>query len=224
MRWRGILAAAFLAMLACAAGAAAAVPTPPPDAVAATPALIREVQFMLTRLGMEPGPIDGVVGPQTTSAVHKFQQKLGLPVGDLVVDQTVSGKLVAQLRIEASRVILGSEPKSEPPPAAAAPPPAAALAPTPPPAPPPDRFAACPFEPADFHIGGVQYTPDKLLQDGFDGSTARAVANLKDRLDEARRLAENIGGSALTEVQRQARVLGYFTCRLKIEQASDAKK
>ena len=26
------------------------------------------------------------------------------------------------------------------------------------------------------------------------------------------------GGSALTEVQRQSRVLDYFTCRLKIEQ------
>jgi hypothetical protein len=50
------------------------------------------------------------------------------------------------------------------------------------------------------------------------------VANLKDRLNEARQLAENIGGSALAEVQRQARVLNYFTCRLKIEQGSDIKK
>ena len=219
MRWRGVVAAALLGVLVAGAGAAlAAEPAPPPDVVAATPALIREIQFMLTRLGMEPGPIDGIAGPQTTTAVHKFQQKSGLPVEDLVTDQTISGKLVAQLRIEASRVILGNEPKPGSPPAAAS------LAPVPPPAPPPDRFAACPFDPADFHIGGVQYTPDKFLQDGFDGSTARAIANLKDRLDEARRLAENIGGSALAEVQRQARVLGYFTCRAKIEQASDVKK
>jgi hypothetical protein len=59
---------------------------------------------------------------------------------------------------------------------------------------------------------------------GFDGSTVRAVASLKDRLNEARQLAENLGGSALAEVQRQARVLDYFNCRLKIEQASDGKK
>jgi peptidoglycan hydrolase-like protein with peptidoglycan-binding domain len=209
------------------AGADARAADAVPDTVAATPALIREVQFMLTRLGFEPGPIDGIAGPQTTVAVHRFQQKLGLPVGDLVTGQAVPGKLVAQLRIEASRVILGSEPKPEPSPAPATPPPAAALAPAPPPAPPappPDRFAVCPVNPEDFHIGGVQYTPDQFLQAGFDGSTARAVANLKDRLDEARRLAENIGGSALAEVQRQARVLGYFTCRLKIEQEAGANK
>jgi hypothetical protein len=41
---------------------------------------------------------------------------------------------------------------------------------------------------------------------------------LKDRLTEARQIAGNIGGSALSEVQRQARVLDYFNCRLKIEQ------
>jgi hypothetical protein len=33
-----------------------------------TPSLVREMQFMLLRLGMEPGPIDGAIGPQTTKA------------------------------------------------------------------------------------------------------------------------------------------------------------
>ena len=46
----------------------------------------------------------------------------------------------------------------------------------------------------------------------------------RDRLNEARQLAENIGGAALAEVQRQARVLNYFSCRLKVEQAADEKK
>ncbi len=100
----------------------------------------------------------------------------------------------------------------------------ATAAPAQPPAPPPDPFAACTFNPGDFRIGATQYTPDKFLQVGFDGSTARAVASLKDRLEEARQLAGNVGGSALAEVQRQARVLNYFDCRLKIEQASDGKK
>jgi len=44
---------------------------------------------------------------------------------------------------------------------------------------------------------------------------------LKDRLNEARQIAANVAGSALTEVQRQSRVLDYFNCRLKIEQTSD---
>jgi len=49
-----------------------------------TPSLVREIQFMLLRLGMEPGPIDGVIGPQTTAAWRKFQQDTGLPPLDLV--------------------------------------------------------------------------------------------------------------------------------------------
>ena len=89
-----------------------------------------------------------------------------------------------------------------------------------PPAEKPDRFAQCTFNPEDFRIGATQYTPDKYLQVGFDGSTARAVSMLRDRLNEARQIAGNIGGAALTEVQRQSRVLNYFSCRLKIEQAS----
>ena len=89
-----------------------------------------------------------------------------------------------------------------------------------PPAAAPNRFAACPFHAEDFRIGATQYTPEKYLQEGFDGSTARAVSMLKDRLNEARQIAGNIGGAALIEVQRQSRVLDYFTCRLKIEQES----
>jgi hypothetical protein len=46
------------------------------------------------------------------------------------------------------------------------------------------------------------------------------VTDLGKRLDEARQLAEHIGGTALIEVQRQARVLTYFECRLNIERAS----
>ena len=182
-----------------------------------TPSLVREIQFMLLRLGMEPGPIDGVIGPQTTRAWRKFQQDTGLPQTDLVNGNKIPAAALTRLRSEASRVIFEGERKREP--AAAAPtPPAAAVAPVQPAAPAPDRFAACPFHAEDFRIGITQYTPEKYLQEGFDGSTARAVSMLKDRLNEARQIAGNIGGSALTEVQRQSRVLDYFTCRLKIEQ------
>ena len=181
-----------------------------------TPSLVREIQFMLLRLGMEPGPIDGVIVPQTTRAWRKFEQDTGLAPVDLVNGAKIPATALARLRSEASRVIFEGERKREP--AAAAPTPA--VAPVQPPAPASDRFAACPFHAEDFKIGATQYTPEKYLQEGFDGSTARAVSMLKDRLNEARQIAGNIGGAALTEVQRQSRVLDYFTCRLKIEQQS----
>jgi len=184
-----------------------------------SPALVREIQFMLLRLDMEPGPIDGVIGPQTTGAWRKFQQSTGLPQMDLVNGGKIPATVLARLRGEASRVIFEGEKKPEAPAATPAPP-AAAVAPALPAAPEPDRFATCPFNAEDFQIGKTQYTPKKYLQEGFDGSTARAVSMLKDRLNEARQIAGSIGGTALIEVQRQARVLDYFNCRLKIEQES----
>jgi len=222
----GVLSCISIALGEIAVGAplahAAGIATEGQD-VEASSALVREIQFMLLRLGMEPGPIDGIVGPQTLSAVRKFQAKSGLPISDLVNEGRISGVFLARLRSDASRAILGGE-KAPAAPPEVAPPYPVAVAPAQPPAPPPDPFAACPFNPGDFRIGAVEYTPDKFLQVGFDGSTTRAVASLKDRLDEARQLAENLGGSALAEVQRQARVLNYFNCRLKIEQASEGKK
>jgi len=213
------LAVVILPMQLWSAGRCAAeVPgkTENPDV---TPSLVREIQFMLLRLGMEPGPIDGVIGPQTTAAWRKFQQDTGLPPFDLVNGSKIPAAALTRLRSEASRVIFEGERKPEPT-AAAPTAPAAAVAPVQPSPPASDRFAACPFHVEDFKIGTTQYTPEKYLQEGFDGSTARAASMLKDRLNEARQIAGNIGGAALTEVQRQSRVLDYFTCRLKIEQAS----
>jgi peptidoglycan hydrolase-like protein with peptidoglycan-binding domain len=172
---------------------------------------------MLLRLGIEPGPIDGVIGPQTTRAWRKFQQDKDLPQIDLVNGAKIPAAALTRLRSEASRVIFEGERRPAVPPTTPAPP-AAAVAPAQPAAPPSDRFAACPFHAEDFKIGATQYTPEKYLQEGFDGSTARAVSMLKDRLNEARQIAGNIGGSALGEVQRQSRVLDYFNCRLKVEQ------
>ncbi len=210
------LAVVMLPMQLWSAGRCAAEVAGKTENLEVTPSLVREIQFMLLRLGMEPGPIDGVIGPQTTAAWHKFQQDTGLPPLDLVSGAKIPATALARLRSEASRVIFEGERKPEPAAAAPAPP----VAPVQPTAPAADRFAACPFHAEDFRIGATQYTPEKYLQEGFDGSTARAVAMLKDRLNEARQIAGNIGGAALTEVQRQSRVLDYFTCRLKIEQAS----
>lgn len=215
----GCLAAAVFGIAPCSAQRPAGQAASGPEEVEATPSLVREIQFMLLRIGIDPGPIDGVVGPQTAGAFRKFEERSGLPGRDLTNGGRVAGNVLARLRGEASRVIFEGDKKPEPAPATPAP--AAALPPPPAaPAEKPDRFAQCAFNPEDFKIGDTQYTPDKYLQVGFDGSTARAVAMLRDRLSEARQIAENVGGAALTEVQRQSRVLNYFSCRLNIEQAS----
>src|SRR6516164_5535948 len=75
--------------------------------VAASSALIREIQFMLLRLGMDPGPIDGIAGPQTLSAVRKFEAKSGLPISELINNGKISGVFLTRLRGDASRAILG---------------------------------------------------------------------------------------------------------------------
>jgi peptidoglycan hydrolase-like protein with peptidoglycan-binding domain len=221
--WLGALQ---IASIAFAAPAMSPMPSPAAEAAAeeveVDPALIREIQFMLLRLGMDPGPIDGIAGPKTTKAFLTFVERSGIPVQPLVNGGRISVALLARLRTEASRVIMGGEAKPETStnPAVVSPPlPAPAS-----PGQPTDRFADCSYQPEDFRIGNTQYTPDKYLQEGFDGSTARAVAMLKDRLNEARQLASSIGGAALVEVQRQARVLDYFSCRLKVEEASATKK
>jgi hypothetical protein len=193
----------------------------PAEEVEVNPGLIREIQFMLLRLGMDPGPIDGIAGPKTTKAFLTYVERSGMPAEPLVNGGRIPAGVLARLRTEASRAILGGDakPETSTAPAAATPPPAPA-----PPTQPNDRFADCSYRPEDFRIGNTEYTPEKYLQEGFDGSTARAVAMLKDRLNEARQIAGSIGGAALAEVQRQARVLDYFACRLKVEETSATKK
>jgi peptidoglycan hydrolase-like protein with peptidoglycan-binding domain len=190
------------------------------QSLTATPILVREIQFMLFSVGFDPGPLDGNAQQLTNRAVHLFQQRSGLPVTDLVNNAPISAALVERLRQEAARTLLkGASPPVNA--ASIAPPPAnAPVARRPEPAPaPPDRFASCPYTPEDFRVGGKQYTPQSFLDEGFDGATARAVSNMRARLDEARQIADKIGGPALIEVQRQAHVLAYFECRQKIEQA-----
>jgi peptidoglycan hydrolase-like protein with peptidoglycan-binding domain len=204
--------------------------------VLATPQLIREIQFMLLNLSIDPGPIDGNAQQFTNRAMRIFEERNGLPQVDLVNGRPVSPDFLAKLRSEVALKLLKGGVRPSGPPATATPSdqPTTAALPPPPPAdtasakpapapapPPPDRFASCSYNPEDFHIGGTQYTPQAFLDQGFGGVTASAVTNLKQRLEEARQIAEKLGGPALAEVQRQARVIVYFECRQKIEQASN---
>jgi peptidoglycan hydrolase-like protein with peptidoglycan-binding domain len=203
-----------------------------PDArsLTATSSLIREIQFMLLSLGLDPGPIDGNAGQLTNRAARLFQQRHGLPGTDIVNNQPISSPFLETLRRQAAQVLLKN---TEPEAARSAPAAALQTEPSPnaprdeatgpapkPGAIPPDRFAICSYSAQDFLIGSRQYTPQAFLDEGFEGTTSRAVSNLRRRLEEARQLAEKIGGPALLEVQRQARILSYFECRQKIEQAS----
>jgi peptidoglycan hydrolase-like protein with peptidoglycan-binding domain len=212
--WFGVLV--IMAVATAAIGSFAA---PGEPEVEVSPGLVREIQFLLLRLGFDPGPIDGSAGPQTARAFQKFEEQSGLAAVPLVNVGRMPTEVLERLRKDASRIILGSQTKQETPAAATTSPASSAPAERT-----PDRFAACSYRPEDFHIGNTQFTPDTYLQEGFDGSTARAMSMLKDRLNEARQIAGNIGGAALAEVQRQARVLDYFSCRLKIEQAAASNK
>jgi peptidoglycan hydrolase-like protein with peptidoglycan-binding domain len=225
--WRGTLVAAAVLVFGLMSPLVwAGLPNDPGDqTVIATPALIREIQFMLLSLGVDPGPLDGNSKQLTDRAVRAFQEASGLPINDINNNAPVSTIFIDRLRKAAAQVLLkGSTPLPNAGETArvAPAPTAAASLPAPPraEAPAPDRFASCPYNPDDFRIGSKQYTSQSFLDEGFDGVTARAVANMRQRLEEARQIAEKIGGPALVEVQRQAHVLAYFECRQKIEQAA----
>ena len=56
---------------------------------------VREIQAKLESLGYDPGPVDGVFGPQTVSAVKRYEMAIGRePTG--AVDQ----RLLERLRQE----------------------------------------------------------------------------------------------------------------------------
>ncbi len=78
---------------------ASRVTTAPRAPEAAAPQLtraeIRSAQRMLEALGYDPGPADGRIGPQTRSAVRRFQQDRGLPA-----DGAVSPRLLSALAAE----------------------------------------------------------------------------------------------------------------------------
>ena len=194
--------------------------SPDENGAIATPTLVREIQFMLLSLGMDPGPLDGNARQLTNRAVRSFQERTGLPRKDIVNGEPVSAAFLEELRRKAAQVLLkGTQPEAPgtavatPPPSS--PPPVPSIAP-----PPPDRFASCTYLPDDFRIGGRQYTPQSFLDEAFDGVTSGAVANLRRRLEEALQIASKIGGAALQEVERQAHVLSYYECRDRIERAS----
>lgn len=54
-----------------------------------TPGVVREIQSALKSAGFNPGPIDGVIGAQTRTALGQYQRKNGLPVDRYLNMQTL---------------------------------------------------------------------------------------------------------------------------------------
>ncbi len=50
---------------------------------------IRQVQQALQKKGFNPGPIDGVLGPQTEEAVRDFQDRYGMKASGKLDNQTL---------------------------------------------------------------------------------------------------------------------------------------
>lgn len=50
-----------------------------------TPDVVRRIQAALKKAGQNPGPIDGVLGSQTMSAVKAYQKSKGLPTGGITM-------------------------------------------------------------------------------------------------------------------------------------------
>ncbi|MDO9470113.1 MAG: peptidoglycan-binding domain-containing protein [Nitrosomonas sp.] len=67
----------------------ASAPAPAPeiddgdDVVTVTPAIMRKVQQALVNAGFNPGPVDGVSGAKTVSAIESFQKQNGIPAGKI---------------------------------------------------------------------------------------------------------------------------------------------
>ena len=61
---------------------------------------IRTVQQALQKKGFDPGPIDGIVGPQTEQAVRKFQDAYGINNSGHIDNQTLYALGQTQLASE----------------------------------------------------------------------------------------------------------------------------
>jgi hypothetical protein len=60
----------------------------------------RQAQMLLTFAGFNPGPVDGVIGKLTRSAVSQFRASKGLPVSDVINAALITALLDAQPKVK----------------------------------------------------------------------------------------------------------------------------
>src|ERR1700730_13254724 len=70
------------------------------EMIPATPELIRQIQFMLQTIGIDPGPIDGNARALTNRAAHQFQFQNALPITDITNGGLISVAFLEALRRE----------------------------------------------------------------------------------------------------------------------------
>ena len=70
---------------------------------------LRELQSALQRLGYDPGPIDGLYGPKTATAIRAYQTATGLPVNG-----RITHALLVRLLDQVRTANEATEPKSDP--------------------------------------------------------------------------------------------------------------
>ena len=64
--------------------------------VAPVDSIVAEAQRLLRKLGYQPGPVDGILGPRTLAAIRTFEQKAGIPSRGRVT-QTLVAKMAFAL-------------------------------------------------------------------------------------------------------------------------------
>ena len=94
MKGAAIALAAFVSLVSIDTSGAQSVPVSQLD-VNAVPRLnadgIRRVQTLLRQKGIDSGPLDGVAGPITRSAVRSFQEKYGMNASGEMDNQFLLG-------------------------------------------------------------------------------------------------------------------------------------
>ncbi|MYF07429.1 MAG: trypsin-like serine protease [Rhodospirillaceae bacterium] len=74
----------------------------PPRRNALRPRQVASLQRALARLGYDPGPADGVLGPRSRAAIRAFQASVGLPANGGVSNRLVNAVVDALRRASAS--------------------------------------------------------------------------------------------------------------------------
>lgn len=87
-------------------------PTPDSDPSKPSAKHIREAQQILTEIGYDPGPIDGLYGRKTEGAVKAFQGDAKLPQHGLIDQETLT---FLRMVVEQKKIKLSSQAKAHPP-------------------------------------------------------------------------------------------------------------
>ena len=92
---RGELVTNFSSRSPCAIAGAGNLSRAPPELLQLSREQVRMLQSILTERGIDPGPVDGILGSATRSAIQQFQQQRGL-----VADGYPTPELLSSLGIE----------------------------------------------------------------------------------------------------------------------------